>query len=190
MSRRPGNGFRASLIRGSTLAALERCWREKLRPHEDISATTLATVESKMRFPGFHFLILLAAAPALSGCTDVCGCPPLPPSAVVYGRVTQPTAEPVSGAVVRAYSAPAPDCYADGGGAGMDYGGIPTRTDGTFTMGLPGADPRDSICVFVFAQPAADVTSLTVSDTTLIRLSFRYGEPQDSARVDPVLRTP
>ena len=144
-----------------------------------------------MRSPGLHFLVLLAAAPAFSGCaTDVCACPPVPPSAMVYGRVTSPTGEPVSGAIVRAYSAAAPDCYADGFGGGMDYGGIPTGSNGTFRMGLGGADARDSICVFVFARPVPGTTGLTVSDTTLVRLALRFGEPLDSAHVDPVLRAP
>jgi hypothetical protein len=144
-----------------------------------------------MRFPGLHFLRLLAAAPALSGCaTDVCACPPARPSAMVYGRVTSPNGEPVSGAVVRAYSAPASDCYADEFGAGMDYGGIPTRSNGTFRMSLGGADARDSICVLVFALPVPGSAGLTVSDTTLVRLAFQFGEPRDSATVNPVLRAP
>jgi hypothetical protein len=144
-----------------------------------------------MRFPGFHFPVLLAAVPAFSGCaTDVCACPPLPPSAMVYGRVTSPNGEPVSGAVVRAYSAPATDCYADGLGGEIDYGSIPTRSNGTFRMGLAGDDARDSICVFVFARPVPGTTGLTVSDTTLVRLAFRFGEPLDSAHVNPVLRAP
>jgi hypothetical protein len=109
---------------------------------------------------------------------------------MVYGRVTAPNGEPVSGAFVRAYSAPAADCHADGVGGDMDYGGIPTRSNGTFRMGLAGADARDSICVFVFARPVPGTTGLTVSDTTLVRLSFRYGEELDSAHVDPVLRAP
>jgi hypothetical protein len=95
----------------------------------------------------------------------------------------------VSGALVRAYSAPAQGCDADGVG-GLDYGVIPARNDGSFSMGLPGAYEHDSICVFVFARPPTDSDGLTVSDTTLVVLSFRYGEPQDSTRVDPVLRVP
>ena len=93
------------------------------------------------------------------------------------------------GALVRAYSAPAQGCHTDGVG-GSDYGVMPARTDGTFSMGLPGADARDSICVFVFARPPTGSDGLTVSDTTLVVLSFRYSVPQDSARVDPVLRAP
>jgi hypothetical protein len=143
-----------------------------------------------MRVPNIRFLFPIAATLIFSRCTtDVCACPPVPPTALVYGRVTSPTAEAVSGALVRAYSAPAPGCHADGAG-GLDYGVISTRHDGTFSMGLPGADARDSICVFVFARPAPNDNTLSVSDTSLVRLNFRFGEPQDSARVDRVLRFP
>jgi hypothetical protein len=95
----------------------------------------------------------------------------------------------VPGALVRAYSAPAQGCYADGVG-GLDYGVIPARSDGSFSMGLPGAYDRDNICVFVFARPPTNSHGLTVSDTTLVVLSFRYADPHDSARVDPVLGVP
>jgi hypothetical protein len=54
-----------------------------------------------------RFLTLLAATLAVSRCsTEVCACPPVPPTALVYGRVTAPTGEAVPGTVVRAYSAP------------------------------------------------------------------------------------
>jgi hypothetical protein len=143
-----------------------------------------------MRLSNIRFLAPLAIALTLSRCTtEVCACPPIPATAGVYGRVTSPTAEPVPGALVRAYSAPAQGCHTDWDG-GSDYGVMPARTDGTFSMGLPGADESDSICVFVFARPPTDSDGLTVSDTTLVVLSFRYGVPQDSARVDPVLRAP
>jgi hypothetical protein len=144
-----------------------------------------------MRLSSIRFLAPLATALTLARCTtEACGCPPSPATAQIYGRVTSPTAEPVPGALVRAYSAPAQDCHTDGVG-GSDYGVMPARTDGTFRMGLPGGDERDSICVFVFARPPTDSDGgLTVSDTTLVVLSFRYGVPQDSARVDPVLRVP
>jgi hypothetical protein len=143
-----------------------------------------------MRLSSIRFLAPLATALTLSRCTtEVCACPPTPATAQVYGRVTSPAAEPVSGALVRAYSASAQGCHT-GGVGGSDYGVMPARTDGTFRMGLPGADERDSICVFVFARPPTDSDGLTVSDTTLVVLSFRYGVPQDSARVDPVLRVP
>ena len=36
-----------SLIRGSTLAALERRWREELRPRHNVSSTTLSAVEAQ-----------------------------------------------------------------------------------------------------------------------------------------------
>jgi hypothetical protein len=143
-----------------------------------------------MRLSSIRILVPLATALTLSRCTtEVCACPPTPPTALVYGRVTSPAAEPVPGALVRAYSAPAQGCYADGV-EGLDYGVIPARNDGSFSMGLPGAYDRDSICVLVFARPPTDSDGLAVSDTTLVVLSFRYGAPQDSARVDPVLRIP
>jgi hypothetical protein len=143
-----------------------------------------------MRPSRIRFVALFSAALTLSQCsTEVCACPPIPPTAVVYGRVTSPAAEPVSGALVRAYSAPTEGCHADGA-SGLDYGVISTRADGTFSMGLPGSEVRDSICVFVFARPAAGTDGLFPSDTALVTLRFGYGEPQDSARADLVLRSP
>ena len=142
-----------------------------------------------MNFPSLRFMAPLAAALTLSRCTtDVCACSPRVASAVLYGRVISPTAEPVPGALVRAYSAPAEGCHADGGG--LDYGNTSARADGTFSMGLPGAGARDSICVFVFAMPASESDGWTVSDTALVLLRFSYDEPQDSARVDLALRVP
>ncbi|HZI73309.1 MAG TPA: hypothetical protein VFD73_04675 [Gemmatimonadales bacterium] len=141
-----------------------------------------------MRVKHIRLLALLAAILAVSRCsTDVCACPPVPPTALVYGRVTAPTGEAVPGTVVRAYSAPAPGCHADGG-AGQDYGVIAALDDGSFSMGLAGADARDSICVFVFARPDPHAQGLTVSDTTLVLLDFGIDVPQDSAHVDLVLR--
>ncbi len=95
----------------------------------------------------------------------------------------------MSGALVRAYNAPGQGCHADGTGV-ADYGVIPARNDGSFDMVIAGGDEQDSICVFVFARPPTDLPGLIVSDTTLVVLSFRYSEPYDSARVDPVLRAP
>jgi hypothetical protein len=137
-----------------------------------------------MKPSSIRLLAPLATALSLLQCTtDVCACPPTPATALVYGRVTSTTAEPVSGALVRAYSSPAQGCRTD-----VDYGAITAHSDGSFSMALPSGVERDSICVFVFARPPTNSDGLTVSDTTLVVLDFRYGAPQDSARVDPVLR--
>jgi hypothetical protein len=143
-----------------------------------------------MRFSAIRFLAPLATSLGLSRCTtEVCACPPTPATALVYGRVTSPAVEPVPGALVRAYSAPADGCHADGVG-GLDYGLIPAGSDGSFSMELSGTLEDDSTCVFVFAGPPMELPGLTLSDTTPVVLSFRYGAPQDSVRVDPVLRAP
>jgi hypothetical protein len=98
-----------------------------------------------------------------------------------------PTGEPVAGALLRAYSAPADGCYADAV-YGEDYGRIASRADGTYGLQLAAGAPQDSTCVFVFAEPAPIASGLTVSDTTLVLLDFNFSGPQDSARVDLVLR--
>jgi hypothetical protein len=133
-------------------------------------------------------LISFAAALTASGCiTEGCACPPLPASAVLHGRVSTFSGQAMSGATVMAYSAPAAGCYVDSG-LQLDFGGTPTSSDGNFVLGLAGPGAIDSVCVFVFARPPADSTALRTSDTTLVVLDFRFGVPQDSARVDPILK--
>jgi hypothetical protein len=141
-----------------------------------------------MRHPVLRSVAALTAGLALTQCTtEVCDCPALPVTALVHGRVTSPAAEPVAGSQVNAYSAPASGCHADAG-SGFDYGSIATGADGTYSLQLVALTGGDSICVFVFAQPAPGATGLAVSDTTLVVLNFDFAGPQDSAQVNPVLR--
>jgi hypothetical protein len=93
----------------------------------------------------------------------------------------------MSGATVIAYSTPAAGCYVDSG-LQLDFGGTSTGSDGSFVLGLAGPGAIDSVCVFVFARPPAESTTLRASDTTLVALDFRFDVPQDSARVDPILK--
>ena len=132
-------------------------------------------------------LLPVAAALTSSGCiTEGCACPPALASALLHGRVSSFSGEAMPGATVIAYSAPAAGCYVDSVGQ-PDLGSALTRNDGNFVLGLPGPGTIDSVCVFVFALPPAESTALRASDTTLVMLDFRFGHPQDSVRVDPIL---
>jgi hypothetical protein len=71
--------------------------------------------------------------------------------------------------------------------SGFDYGLTGSGTDGTYSLQLASAEARDSICVFVFAQPPGGTNELGESDTTLVVLNFGAAQT-DSVRVDPVLR--
>jgi hypothetical protein len=143
---------------------------------------------SNVRLSSLRSLAAITAVIALPRCaTEACGCPPLMVSALVHGRVMSPTAEPVVGALVHAYSAPAAGCNADEL-TGYNYGFIATRADGTYSLQLAASEARDSICVFVFAQPAPGASGLIESDTALVVLDFNFAGPEDSVRVDPVLR--
>ena len=133
-------------------------------------------------------LILVAAVVTSPGCiTEGCACPPTPATALVHGRVSSLSGEAMSGARVFAYSASAAGCHVDSVGS-FDLGSTSTRNDGDFVLGLAGARDIDSVCVFVFALPPAESTALGASDTALVVLDFRFDVPQDSARVDPILR--
>jgi hypothetical protein len=135
----------------------------------------------RARFLPSLLLSVAAAALGLSGCTDVCACPPTPATARLSGRVTV-SGEPMSGARVFGYGAPAAGCTFDG-----VEGFALTGTDGTFVMGLLAPTARDSLCVFVYALSRAGSAVVESSDTTLVVLDFRYDEPQDSARLDLIL---
>jgi hypothetical protein len=133
-------------------------------------------------------LLPVAVGITIASCTtDACGCEPTPATARVYGQVTSASGNPVPDARVNGYSAPADGCYVDGLSY-LDLGSVATGSDGTFVLGLAQGGALDSVCLFVFAVPPLDSTGLVRSDTTHVVLDFRFGNPQDSIRVDPVLR--
>lgn len=117
--------------------------------------------------------------------TEACGCTPGFIPAVVVGRVLGALDTPMQGARVRAYSSVASGCHS----VDTDFGSVTTEPDGSFAIGLNAYDPRDSICVFVFARPPAGASGLTNSDTTLAVMDFSRQETLDTARVELVLHT-
>ena len=122
----------------------------------------------------------------LSHCTtEVCGCTPALVPAVVVGRVLGGLDTPVQGAGVRAYSAAGPDCHS----TDTDFGGVVTGPDGGFALGLRTYDPRDSVCVYVFARPPFGASGLGNSDTAFAVMDFRGDQVLDSAQVELVLRS-
>jgi hypothetical protein len=134
------------------------------------------------------WLIPIAAAVALTHCsTEACGCTPDPATAVVHGRVTSFTSQPVSGAGVVAHSGSGEGCRV---GFYGDYGGTLSDADGSYVLELADLIGQDSVCILVSARPPAGSAELVSSDTTRVVLEFRYIPPWDSARVDPVLRSP
>jgi hypothetical protein len=141
-----------------------------------------------LRLSSFRSLAGITAVLAFARCTtESCACEPVVVTALLYGQVTSPAAEPVVGALVHAYSVPADGCNADAV-SGSDYGFIATLVDGTYSLQLAAAAAAlDSVCIFVFAQPPQGADGLVESDTTLVVLDFDPAQ-LDSARVDPVLR--
>ena len=122
---------------------------------------------------------------ACGGPTDMCGCPPVAPSATVFGRVQTAAGDPVTNALVLAYVANAGDCgsrdHADGSAA--------TRGDDTYTLGIAGPEPLEAVCVLVRVRAPFESGLLHAPDTT-VTLAIRYEPPFDSARVDATLRAP
>jgi len=131
---------------------------------------------------------LLAGAVIGSACgmpTDGCGCPPTPPSAAVFGRVQTTAGAPVAKATVFAYIARASDCGRRDAPDGVDE----TRSDGTYTVGIAGADETESACVLVRVRAPLGSGLLDATDT-VVTLAIRLTPPFDSARVDATLRAP
>jgi hypothetical protein len=92
---------------------------------------------------------------------------------------------PVARATVFAYIAQAGDCGRRDAPDGLDE----TRADGTYTVGIAGAEETESTCVRVRvrAPPGSDFPD--APDTT-ITLAIRLTPPFDSARVDVTLGPP
>lgn len=131
---------------------------------------------------------LLAGAVIGSACvlpTDGCGCPPTPPTTAVFGRVQTTEGAPVARAAVFAYIAREGDCsrreWPDGVGE--------TRSDGSYTVGMAGAEEAESACVLVRVRAPLG-SGLQDAPDTAIALELRLTPPFDSARVDATLGLP
>ncbi len=130
---------------------------------------------------------LLAGAVIGLACvpTEGCGCPPVGPSATVFGRVQTTAGASVTNAVVLAYVARAGDCgrqeSPDGTGA--------TRSDGNYTVGINGPELIEGVCVRVRVLAPFESGLLDAPDTT-VTLAIRYEPPFDSTRVDVTLSAP
>jgi hypothetical protein len=119
-------------------------------------------------------------------CVDpmgTCACDPVPPAAVMYGRVTDFAGNAVSGATVRAQVGPT-GCQPFANEAGQAV----TDADGRFRAQIhhPGGIVE---CLRAFAL-APTGSTLRGSDTVPFQVRFTAPRILDSARVDLVLRTP
>jgi hypothetical protein len=130
---------------------------------------------------GVTWSLLVIGGSLVGSCTtDACACEPALAVAIIYGRVTDAAGSPVSQAVIRTYSSSASDCHA----SQTDFGVIVTAEDGRYRMDLAQGQVQDSVCVLTFARAPEGSEGLADSDTMLVVLDFRYGLPQDSARID------
>lgn len=115
----------------------------------------------------------------------VCGCTPSRDAAILYGRVTDPAGTPVADAAVGALYA-LPGCVEPVEAMGQAR----TGADGRYRMAVYTffhARPGD--CLRAYALPPAQ-SSLRGSDTVAFSVQFAVDVPEDSARVDLVLRAP
>jgi hypothetical protein len=117
--------------------------------------------------------------------TDGCGCPPTPLSAAVFGRVQTTAGAPVAKATVFAYIAQAGDCSRRDAPDGLNE----TRADGTYTLGIAGAEETESTCVLVRVRAPLGSDLLDAPDTT-VTLAIRLRPPFDSVRIDATLEAP
>ena len=131
---------------------------------------------------------LLAGAVIGLGCggpTDMCACPPVAPSAAVFGRVQTDGGAPVAEATVLAYLARAGDC----GRRDDADGSAVTRGDGTYTVAIAGFEDTEATCVRVRVRAPLESGLLDAADTT-VTLAIRSARPFDSTRVDATLSRP
>ena len=120
---------------------------------------------------------------ALSNCsTEACDCPPGIVPALVTGHVVRDGGTPVTGAIVRAFSAAGVDCES----LDTDFGVVVTGADGGFRLALASGILKERVCVSVFASPPPEV-ALGASDTVLLVMDFRDELTVDSAQVQLVL---
>jgi hypothetical protein len=120
---------------------------------------------------------------AVSCQNPVCGCLSPPDVAVLYGSVTDAAGNPVEKAAVRAEEGP-PGCQAAGVFSGFDE----TDAAGRYRAEVH-AFRTNPECTRAFALPPAGST-LRGSDTVPFQVTFSPRRPEDSVRVDLVLRAP
>jgi hypothetical protein len=125
-------------------------------------------------------LLVIGGSLVGSCATEVCACEHQPAVAIIYGRVTDAAGSPVPQAPIGAYSGLASDCRS----SQTDFGVMLSAEDGGYRMDLLQGQAQDSVCVLTFARAPAGSEVLADSDTVLVVLDFRYGLPQDSARID------
>ena len=128
----------------------------------------------------------LLTAPLLGlACMDVCGCPPLPASAAVYGRVQTVDGSPVAQARVSAYVGWDGTCvrreYSDGS--------TQTRDNGSYRVLFVSGGEDEAMCVRIQVSAPLDSDLRDAPDTT-VTLAFRFYAPFDSTRVDATLSPP
>ncbi|HEX6037803.1 carboxypeptidase-like regulatory domain-containing protein [Longimicrobium sp.] len=114
----------------------------------------------------------------------VCGCSPAEVSAVLYGRVTDPSGTAVPGATVVT--------EARYGGCGSSVtsgtGYVQTDADGRYRLMMhTPAPPRAEDCLLAFAR-APQGSTLAGSDTVPFTVRFGNSASWDSAAVNLVLR--
>jgi hypothetical protein len=129
--------------------------------------------------------LLAGALLGLACTTDVCGCPPTPAIAAVFGRVQTADGAPVSQARVWAYVAWDGNCIRRESPDGTAL----TRGDGTYTVWVAAGGEDEASCVRVQVRAPLESDLLDAPDT-MVTLAIRYAAPFDSTRVDATLSAP
>ncbi|HLM67886.1 MAG TPA: carboxypeptidase-like regulatory domain-containing protein [Longimicrobium sp.] len=138
-----------------------------------------------MRLP--RFVGALLAMVLVVSCTNpVCGCL-TQPTAVLYGRVTDPAGAGVAGAEVLAEQAFGPCGSATPDRGVVGYGR--TGADGRYRLVMDGGTSGLDDCQRAYARRPPQ-SRLRDSDTVAFSVRFRHEPPMDSARVDLVMRAP
>lgn len=137
----------------------------------------------EIRIPRPFAAIAFAAAVACSNPQGLCACDPVPPRAVVYGRVTQPDGVPAGGAQVHVELSPTGcEKWVDGRAYQADG-------EGRYRASAYRLGPESEQCVRVYAEPLVR-SAMRGSDTATITLRFPDAGLPDSVRVDLALRGP
>jgi hypothetical protein len=137
----------------------------------------------KLRFRRPLAAIAFAAAVACTDPNGLCACDPAPPTAVVYGRVTQPDGVPAGGARVHVDLSPTGcEKWVDG----RDY---QTNGEGRYRASAYRLGPEGDQCARLYAEPLAG-GAVRGSDTVTISIHFPDNARPDSVRVDLALRAP
>jgi len=128
-----------------------------------------------------HLPIVLAAA---ASCTNpVCGCPPTPAVARVWGRVTTDSGVALAHAAIIVAVRPDTTPCTPGGEEVIGT----TGSDGSYRLSRLMAVAMESACVFVAARFPAQTATARYSQLGPFKLSFRFEPPMDSLHVDFVL---